>query len=661
LVDPGLAFPAQPSYVSVTSQQGIRMIFARKVWKLLVAVKDGLALLFLLLFFGGLFAVLTTRPSPGAVQAGALLLKLNGTIVEEPALRDPLQALLSSNVPTTQYRTRDIVQALESAATDDRIKAVVLDLSKFMGGGQVSMTEVGAAMDKVRAAKKPVLTWAVGYADDAMLLAAHASEVWVDPLGGAFVVGPGGNRLYYGQLLDRFKVTAHVFKVGTFKDAVEPYVRNAMSDPSREARRALYASVWEQWQVNVKQARPKADLARVTSDPVAWLKASGGDAAQAALAAGLVDKVGDKVAFGERVKALVGADPLDELPGKYAHSALEPWLAANPVETPGEAIPVVTVAGEIVDGKAGPGTAGGDRIAKLIDEATASDAPALVLRVDSPGGSVMASEAIRTALVRFKAGKAGVGNGKARPVAVSMANLAASGGYWVATPGNRIFAEPDTITGSIGIFAVFPSFERALADYGVTGDGVQTTPLSGQPDLLTGLTPEVSAMIQSNIESNYGRFLGLVGTARGKTPQAIDTMAQGRVWDGGTARQLGLVDEFGGLDTALAWTAKQAGLADGDWHPAYLGNDADPYASLLDMLLGDDDEADSPGGSGDFVALTAQRQQAGLQQAVAGLERLFSGRGAQAYCLDCDVPVQSAVQAKPLGWMAQLGAMLGLR
>ena len=637
------------------------MIFARKIWKLLVGVKDGLALLFLLLFFFALYALLTVRPSPGDVRDGALLLKLNGSIVEEPALVDPLQALLSNDVPATEYRTRDLVHALKTAAADDRIKAVVFDLSKFMGGGQVSMTEVGAAMDKVRAANKPVLTWAVGYADDAMLLAAHASEVWVDPLGGAFVVGPGGNRLYYGQLLDRFKVTAHVFKVGTFKDAVEPYQRNAMSDASREARRALFGSVWEQWQANVKQARPKADIARVTSDPVAWLKASDGNAAQAALSAGLVDKLGDKVMFGDRVKALVGADPLDELPGKFAHTTLAPWLAANPFDLPGQAIPVVTVAGEIVDGKAGPGSAGGDRIAKLIDEATASDAPALVLRVDSPGGSVMASEAIRTALVRFKAGKSDDKDRKPRPVVVSMANLAASGGYWVSTPANRIFAEPDTITGSIGIFAVFPSFERALAEYGVSGDGVRTTPLSGQPDLLTGLTPEVNAMIQSNIESNYGRFLALVGTARGKAPADIDKIAQGRVWDGGTARQLGLVDEFGGLDTALAWAAKHAKLADGDWHAAYLGVEADPYASLLDQLLGNDEEADGPGGSGDFVALTAQRQQAGLQQAVAGLERLFSGRGAQAYCLDCDVPLQGKLQAQPPGWLARLGLLLGAR
>lgn len=610
------------------------MIFARKVWQLLVAIKDGLALLFLMLFFGLLYMLLTARPSPAEVRDGALLLRLNGTIVEEPAVRDPFDALLSTSVPSAEYRTRDLVRALEAAAKDDRIKAVVIDLSRFLGGGQVSLIEVGAAMDKVRAANKPVLAWAVGYADDGVMLAAHASEVWVDPLGGAFVLGPGGNRLYYGQLLERFKVTAHVFKVGTFKDAVEPYVRNQMSEPSREARRALYATVWEQWQANVKKARPKADIVQVTADPVAWLKEAGGNAAEAARAAGLVDRIGDKIAFGERVKALAGEDPLSELPGKYAHTALGPWLAANPVEATGTAIPVVTVAGEIVDGKAGPGTAGGDRIARLIDEATASDAPALVLRVDSPGGSVMASEAIRTALERFKAGK----EGKARPVAVSMVNYAASGGYWVSTPAQRIFAEPDTITGSIGIFAVFPSFERALADFGVTGDGVRTTPLSGQPDLLTGLTPEVEGMLQANIESNYGRFLALVGKARGKTPAEIDRIAQGRVWDGGTARQLGLVDEFGGLDRALAWSAAQAGLKDGAWHAAYLGEDGNPYGSLLERLMGDDEDDAGEETARDFVALSAASQQAQVRAALASFERLFSVRGAQAYCLECPVP-----------------------
>ena len=632
------------------------MIFARKVWKLLVGIKDGLVLLFMLLFFFALFGALTARPNPGAVREGALLIKLAGAVVEEPAVIDPLSALLSTQTPVTEYRTRDIVRALDAAASDERIKVVVLDLSKFLGGGQVSLGEVASAIDRVKAAKKPVLAWAVGYADDGMQLAAHASEVWVDPLGGAFVMGPGGNRLYYGALLERFNVTAHVFKVGTFKDAVEPYQRSGMSDPSREARRALYGSIWQQWQDDVKKARPKANLALVTTDPLGWLKASGGNAAEAALAAGLVDKIGDKVAFGSRVATLAGEDPTTDAPGKYAHTVLSAWLAANPAEAPGTAIPVVTVAGEIVDGKAGPGTAGGDRIAKLIDEATASEAPALVLRVDSPGGSVMASEAIRTALERFKAGK----DGKARPVAVSMANLAASGGYWVSTPANRIFAEPDTITGSIGIFAAFPSFEKALAQYGVTGDGVQTTPLSGQPDLLTGLTPEVEGMIQSNIESNYGRFLSLVGKSRGKAPADIDRIAQGRVWDGGTARQLGLVDEFGGLDAALGWVAAQAKLEKGDWHPAFLGEDANRYGSLIERLMGEPED-EGEGAGGDFVALTAARQQAQFGQALAGFERLFGARGAQAYCLECDVPVRGRAATLPKGWFARLGLLMDAR
>lgn len=625
------------------------MGFAGKVWRLLVAIKDGLTLVLLLLFFFLLYAVLTARPSPGQVRGGALLLTLNGSIVEEPAVYDPLDALMSSQAPAKEFRTRDLVRALDAAAKDSRIKAVVLDLSRFTGGGLVSIEQVGAALDRVRAAKKPVLTWAVGYADDGVMLAAHSSEVWVDPMGGAFVLGPGGETLYYGKLLERLKINVHVFKVGTYKDFVEPYIRDSASEPSKEARRALYAAIWDNWKADVAKARPKADIARVTGDPAGWLKAANGDAAQASLQAGLVDKIGDRADFGTRVAEIVGADPLDPLPGHFLHSSLGPWLAANPASTTGTAIPVVTVAGDIVDGKAGPGTAGGDRIARLIDEATAANAPALVLRVDSPGGSVMASQAIRSALMRFKAG--------GRPVVVSMANLAASGGYWVSTPADRIFAEPGTITGSIGIFAIVPSFEKLLGEWGVKGDGVRTTPLSGQPDVLSGLTPEVESMLQSNIEAGYARFVGLVAQSRRKTPAQIDAIAQGRVWDGGTARQIGLVDQFGGLDDALAWVAGQAKLAPGAWHPEFEGQDVNPYASLIDRLKGGDEDDDEAGGQ-DFAALAASRERAQLASALSGLDRLAGSAGAQAYCLDCPVAAgqtpglrQSGWLAKALGWL----------
>ncbi|MCB2078669.1 MAG: signal peptide peptidase SppA [Novosphingobium sp.] len=602
------------------------MDFARKVWKLLVGVKDGLVLLFMLLFFMGLYAVLTARPTAGTVHDGALLLELEGTVVEEPSLPDPLEQLVAREAPIGEFSAREAVRALRTAATDKRIKAVVLDLSGFMGGGQVHMQEIGAAIDEVRAADKPVLTYAFAYADDGLTLAAHASEAWVDPMGGAFILGPGGFRLYYGELIDKLKINAHVFRVGTFKSAVEPYLRNDQSPEAREAAESLYGALWEEWKADTARARPKADIALPTTDPVAWLKASGGDAAAAAKAAGLVDKVGNRIAFGKRVAKLVGEDKADDSPGSFAHTSLETWLAANPQKTPGRKIGVVTIAGEIVDGDAGPGIAGGDRIAGLLDDALSEDFAALVVRVDSPGGSITASEQIREAIVRHKE--------KGIPVVVSMSNLAASGGYWVSTPASRIFAEPSTITGSIGVFAVLPSFERALSDIGVHSDGVQTTPLSGQPDLVSGLSPEVETMIQANVEHSYGRFLSLVGKARGKSSEQVDAIAQGRVWPGGTARQLGLVDQFGGLEDALAYAAKAAKLEDGHWHPVYLRGGIDPFAALLQGMRSGKARVAAPR---DLAGIAASRQQAMIAQALTDVDRLAGLRGVQAYCLECPV------------------------
>ena len=319
----------------------------------------------------------------------------------------------------------------------------------------------------------------------------------------------------------------------------------------------------------------------------------------------------------------------------------------------------MTVAGEIVDGDAGPGTAGGDRIAELVDKAAASgDYAALVVRVDSPGGSVTGAERIRAAIARMKATKI--------PVAVSMGGLAASGGYWVSTPGDRVFAEPATITGSIGIFAIIPSFEDALGKVGIGTDGVRTTPLAGQPDVFGGFSPTVEALIQQQIDSGYARFVGLVAAARHKSPADIDKIAQGRIWDGGTARQLGLVDEFGGIDAALAWAAKAAGAK--TWHPVYLGAQADPLGALLDQLADSESSADTAhvlgakGASGDFATLAAQRQGIMAQQLLGDLSRLLGGAGAQVYCLECAGMAPPAEPANtPLAstWLALLARIVG--
>ncbi|MEG9269004.1 signal peptide peptidase SppA [Qipengyuania sp. Mu-71] len=624
------------------------MQFAGKVWRLLVGIKDGLVLLFMLLFFSALFAVLTARPSPAAVRDGALLLDLNGVVVEERTRIDPLEALLSGQTPMGEYQARDLVHALDEAAGDERISAVVLDLDRFMGGGQVHLQEIGEALDRVRAAEKPVLAYATAYGDDGMLLAAHASEVWVNPLGGAIVAGPGGERLYYAGLLDRLKVNARVYKVGDYKSAVEPYSRADMSDPARENARALYETLWEEYRANLKKARPAADIERITTQPVAWIDAANGDLATAALQAGLVDEIGTRADFEQRVVELVGEDEWGDGANSYPHTRLAVWLEDNPLPTPGRPIGVITVAGEIVDGEAGPGVAGGDRIAELLDEALEDELAGLVVRVDSPGGSVLASELIRDAVLRHKA--------QDIPIAVSMANVAASGGYWVSTPADRIFAEPETITGSIGIFAVIPTFEETAAAAGVTSDGVRTTPLSGQPDLIGGFTPETDAILQAFIENGYEDFLDRVGEARGMTRDQADAIGQGRVWDGGTARQLRLVDEYGGMEEALAWTAAQADLGS-DWHVVYLGTNPSTYDTLLrQWLIGDGEEA---GSGGDVFARMASGQASVVTQIAADADRLLGAKGAQAYCLACPASQAGQSQAKaPDGWLARIVALL---
>ena len=625
------------------------MEFAKKVWKLLVAIKDGLSLVFLLLFFALLFAILTARPNPAAVKDGALVLDLEGFIVEEKTPIDPFQALLSSRAPTGEHDVQDVVHALETAADDDRIKAVVIDMRGFLGAGAVHLLEVGKAMDKVRAAKKPVLTYGNAYADDGVRLAAHASEVWLDPLGGALVTGPGGKRLYYGDLLDKLGVNAHVFKVGTYKSAVEPYMGNSMSAPARENAQALYGELWSEWQAQVKKARPKVDVARVSKTPVEWVESANGDLAKAAKDAGLVDRLGSWTAFGERVAEIAGEDRGDKTPGSFAHTDMATWLADNPYEQHGDAIGVVTIAGEIVDGDAGPGTAGGDRIADLLDDALDDNLKGLVVRVDSPGGSVLASEAIREAILRHKAMDI--------PIAVSMANVAASGGYWVSTPADRIFAEPETITGSIGIFAVLPTFERLTQKVGVSSDGVTTTPLTGQPDLIGGLNPETEQILQASIENGYSRFLRIVAKSRGKTTAQVDAIGQGRVWDGGTARQNGLVDQFGDLNDALAWVAGKAGLEDGDWHAQFLGSGETEVQTLLrQLLIGNDSEAKAKGG--DLFALTARREAETPARMARDAQRLMQAPGMRAYCLGCPEPA-AAVRPLPgssgnADWLAMM-------
>ena len=619
--------------------------FPRKVWRLLVAIKDGLALGFLLLFFGLLFGLLTARPNAALpVSEGALVLRLDGFLSEQPADIDPLAALSGAGGPgTREYRVRDVVQALETAATDDRIKAVVLDLDSFLGGGQVALGEVGDAIAKVRAAKKPVLAFATGYGDDGYRLAAHASEIWTDPIGGAIVTGPGGSNLYYKGLLDKLGVTANVYRVGTFKSAVEPFTRSDQSPEAEAATRAYADVLWAQWQADVAKARPKAKLAALVADPVTPLLAAKGDLAQVSKDAGLVDRIGGRLAFDARVAEIVGA-PDDNQPWVFNAIDYDAWLANNPAPTSGTPIAVIPVVGEIVDGEAPNGTAGGDTIVGHILTAITNDnIKAIVLRVDSPGGSVLASEAIRQALLRAKA--------KKLPIIVSMASVAASGGYWIATPADRIFAQPDTITGSIGVFGVLPSFEKALANIGVNADGIKTTALSGEPDLARGISPAFNQLAQASVENMYARFTGLVAKSRKLDIAKVNALAEGRVWAGGTARQLGLVDQFGGIDEAVAYAAKLAKV-DGEFYPLYVETAPSAWAQLIAGLLQPDAPAvAAPRG---WFALASMAQQRTQARVVQDLRLLVATPSVQAACLECRGWVPVTARPMPAGETSQL-------
>jgi protease-4 len=307
-------------------------------------------------------------------------------------------------------------------------------------------------------------------------------------------------------------------------------------------------------------------------------------------------------------------------------------------------IGVVTVAGEIVDGKAPEGTAGGDSIAMAIEQGLQNGGlKALVVRVDSPGGSVLASERIRQAILAAKADKL--------PVVVSMGNVAASGGYWVSMPADYIFAEPSTITGSIGVFGVLPSFQGSLEKLGIGADGVKTTPLSGEPDLLRGPSPEVNRLLQASVESIYRRFLGIVSQARGKSPAEIDRIAQGRVWDGGTARQLGLVDGFGGMEEAIAKAAQLAKLDAGQRGVRYLERPVSLTDSLVAMLASDELDESAPEDA--FAAIGGNPEQE-LAAALASVRSILSGPRFQARCIECGPVAPARLTRQDKGLLAAI-------
>jgi protease-4 len=378
----------------------------------------------------------------------------------------------------------------------------------------------------------------------------------------------------------------------------------------------------------------------------AAVTAAGGDMGKAALANGLVDRIGTRREFEQRMAQLGGKADRDD--SGFARIKLSSYVSDAVERNPKGPIGIVTIAGMIVDGKAGPGTAGGDTIAEEIDDGIHGGIKALVVRVDSPGGSVLASERIRQAILSAKAKKI--------PVVVSMGSVAASGGYWVSTPADFIYAEPSTITGSIGVFGIIPSFQGTLQKLGIGADGVKTTPLSGEPDVFKGPSPEASQLIQTGVDSMYARFLNVVAQARHKTPAQVNEIAQGRVWDGGAAHQLGLVDGFGGIDDAVAKAAQLAGLGE-ERGVRYLEQPRSFKQELIAALA--DDQNDTTAVPEDAFASLSHAPQQQLAEMLSEVRSILSGPSIQARCLECPAVAPARLDTRDLSLLQIIEQWLG--
>jgi len=515
-------------------------------------------------FFGVLFALLLvltagiagSRMQRSVQDHSVLVLKLDGQLVEQYSI-DPMQRTLArlSGEDPKQVQLRDLVGAIDAAATDPRITRILLLPDGLQGGGFAALREVGAALDRFRAAGKPVIAWAVNLDQGQYYLAAHADRLLIDPQGGVMLTGLANYRLFYKDLLDKLGVDVHLFRVGEFKSAAEPYILDHASAESKEADSYWMNGLWNRYLDEVAALRKIAPAALrddIDRLPV-HIASTGGDLAQLALDQHLVDGTATRAELIAMLRKQ--GVPADRKGHGVREVGLSRYLAAQPeredARTPG--VTIVVAEGEISGGKQSPGTIGGESTAALIRAAREDNrTKALVLRVNSPGGEVYAAEQIRREVALTRA--AGI------PVVVSMGDVAASGGYWISMNANRIFAEPNTITGSIGIFGLFYTVPGTLAKLGVQSDGVATGPMAGAFDISRPLDPKVGAVIQAIIDKGYRDFVGNVASARGQSYAAIDAIAQGRVWTGEQALQRGLIDQLGGLHDAVADAAARAKL-----------------------------------------------------------------------------------------------------
>lgn len=551
-------------------------------WRILNFVRQLVAnvlFIIILLLAAGAYALLSEQDTQTSREPGALYVNLSGVVVDQLTRNSPLESLSlqllgASSGQLQENSLFDVVETIRTAATDPDITGMILKLDDFVGADQPSLQYIGKTITEFRKQGKRVYAVSGNYNQAQYYLASYADKIYMPPQGSVGIYGFATNTLYYNELLEMLKVKTHIFRVGTYKSAVEPMLRNDMSPEARESTQRFISVLWDNYLTSLAENRKtgKNTIFPGAQQMLALMKTAKGDNAAYAVTQKLVDEIMPANVFESEMTKTFGWDKknntINAIP--FTEYAKNMNIGVPQGKTTGN-IAVVVVQGAIVDGPDAPGMAGSDTIAAQLREARLDpEVKALVLRVNSPGGSVTASEQIRAEVAALKQ------SGKA--VVVSMGGVAASGGYWVSTPASYIVASPSTITGSIGIFGVVTTFEDSLSEIGVHTDGVSTSPLA-DATVTKALTPEFSELMQLYIESGYSNFINLVAKSRHKTPEEVDKIAQGRVWVGSDAKANGLVDKLGDFDDAVAKAAELASVE----HPVL--NWMQPEMTFIDRLL----------------------------------------------------------------------------
>ncbi|PCR54172.1 signal peptide peptidase SppA [Escherichia coli] len=535
--------------------------------------------IFLVLVGVGIWMQVSGGDSKETASRGALLLDISGVIVDKPDSSQRFSKLSRQLLGASSDRLQenslfDIVNTIRQAKDDRNITGIVMDLKNFAGGDQPSMQYIGKALKEFRDSGKPVYAVGENYSQGQYYLASFANKIWLSPQGVVDLHGFATNGLYYKSLLDKLKVSTHVFRVGTYKSAVEPFIRDDMSPAAREADSRWIGELWQNYLNTVAANRqiPAQQVFPGAQGLLEGLTKTGGDTAKYALENKLVDALASSAEIEKTLTKEFGWSKTDK---NYRAISYYDYALKTPADT-GDSIGVVFANGAIMDGEETQGNVGGDTTAAQIRDARLDPkVKAIVLRVNSPGGSVTASEVIRAELAAARAA--------GKPVVVSMGGMAASGGYWISTPANYIVANPSTLTGSIGIFGVITTVENSLDSIGVHTDGVSTSPLA-DVSITRALPPEVQQMMQLSIENGYKRFITLVADARHSTPEQIDKIAQGHVWTGQDAKANGLVDSLGDFDDAVAKAAELAKVK--QWHLEYYVDEPTFFDKVMDNMSG---------------------------------------------------------------------------